>query len=110
MGLPSCAEVLKRVIELADSGQIYIKRNALKDCTALGYQDDHVCEVLSDIQLDECERVVAGLFDNPQPILICVTRGLWDDGPDRLYVKVQLPPEESGELYVLSFKEDGKPG
>jgi hypothetical protein len=111
MALPSCAEVLARVHDLAESGcRLYVYRRARQDATALGYQDDHILDVLYDIRLDECEAVVAGLYENPQPILICVTRSL-GNWPERLYVKVQLPCEKDGDLLnILSFKEDGKPG
>ncbi len=111
MDLPNRKQALERAHHLARCERVTLSRNARSDSTGLGYLIGDVCDCIAEIKLHECEDVVWSDWKPDCPVLICVTTFSYDDEKtDKLYVKVQIPKDKDQDLFVLSFKLDGKPG
>jgi hypothetical protein len=108
MPLPSKAQAIERVRELADREDVVLSRKADRQKDNLGYTTPDVCDMLYSVEEEDVEKLESSHWCADVPVLVMQVPFTKEgsDVEDELFVEVAI---NSDHLYVLACKLYGSP-
>jgi hypothetical protein len=100
------AEAMARAHRLAAAGQLFLTRSVQVDLEGLDYDVDDVADCIRSCCVADIEKEMDDQYREGALVLVF---DRIQYGEDELYLKFSVPPNDDGNVVVLSFKLSGSP-